>query len=425
MKNKFFAAMLMCLIAVPAMAAVDDAPMASPNQKGSLLYYSDVEIRYAGGVQPISDTIIEMTNDSNDGVYVQLYFINGDDPITEEVRSGTFPFDLLERTHPGWNYVDAQIYLSPNKSTYWSSVQGNNNGADSIQVPPFGNLDADPGPEFVGNGRPDPDTECFASNWAAPGAYRTVRGYVIAWAVDVAGNEVTHNHLAGKALKVEYTLGAAWEYDAWSIRRNSDDAGDGRLELDGAEYGYAPGRLQFDFYTPTEGFDIDLTLHPATADLTAGGAPVTTNVVADIWNQNEDRFSGTQRCITCWDSVLISQYMGCNVLAGNHFLAENIGTDKGKARLDGKDTVCDGAENAAIMGVAAKIFDFGEDGKAMAGSPLTAHGFDLPSFIDWDVIDPGTELRDLEMETINKNREDLNRRAVRSTRSTNKKSTRQ
>jgi hypothetical protein len=118
--------------------------------------------------------------------------------------------------------------------------------------------------------------------------------------------------------------------------------------------------------------------------------------------------------------------MGCNVVAGNHFLADNIGTDKGKARLDGKDTTCNGAENAAIMGVSAKIWRYGPS-LALAGSPLVAHGTDLPSFIDWDVIDPGAELQDIqdrEMETINKNRDELSRRAVKSTERSRATSTR-
>ncbi len=437
-RNTFLAAMLAGLIAAPAMAVRDfqAAPQVNANQKGSLLYWSDVEVKYDAAGVNVADTIIELTNDSNSGVYVQLYLVNGDCPLAEE-RAGAFPFELLERSHPGWNFVDVQIFLSPNKPTYWSAASGNNNqispNGDSLQIPPFGNLDADPAPvgspDHLGTGRLDPDNHLFSL------ANRTVRGFIVGWAVGVEGCEKQHNELTGSAMKVNFQLGTAWEYDAYAYKRLSADAGvcapHGELKLDGVEYDKSPARLQIEFFSvptiiaqpgqiPIVIYDTDLTMHLAGADFRATGTgPATTWVQADIWNQNEDRFSGTSRCLTCWDQTLLGDFMGYGVVTANHFLRDNIGTDKGKARLTGlggvacldcsttddtTDTVTATAQ--AILGVAVKIMQAG-GGIEEAGSNLTLHGTDDSATVLWDVVELGRELEEREMEQIERNRAEL------------------
>jgi hypothetical protein len=458
-RNTFWAAVLIGATTMPVLAARDftAAPQVSPNQKGSLLYWSDVEVKFDENGFLVFDTFIELTNDSNDATYVQLYFVNGDCPLAE-VRSGAFPFELLERAHPGWNFVDAQIFLSPNKPTFWSAASGNNGGGDTLQVPPFGNLDADPqpvaSPDHLGDGRLDPDNAALGTD------NRTVRGFILGWAVEIAGQERTHNNLTGSAMKVDYQHTAAWEYDAFAYKRLVATAGDGALDLNGVEYDASPARLQLDFYTvPTtlssapDGIsnpaalvlDTDLTVHLAGADFRAVGAgPQTTWVLVDLWNQNEDRFSGTSRCLTCWDQTLLRDYMGVGVINANHFLRANIGTDKGKARLTGNGGVwCPNchqdnhvggptdpfilATEQAILGVAAKILvppmmavPEEEDlrgGAApavgpfenlmMAGSPLTLQGTDDTARVLWDIVDLGRELENIEMEHINRKRTEM------------------
>lgn len=55
----------------------------SATEKGSLLYFSKVELRWEGTppYAPVQDTFIMLTNDFPGQVRVQLYFINGDEPI--------------------------------------------------------------------------------------------------------------------------------------------------------------------------------------------------------------------------------------------------------------------------------------------------------------------------------------------------------
>jgi hypothetical protein len=441
-KNLFLAALLAGMTVAPAMAVrdFDAAPQVNPNQKGSLLYWSDVEVKFDGapGAEVVTaDTIIELTNDSNNGVYVQMYFINGDCPLAAEVSQFPGQVELIERAHPGWNFVDVQIFLSPNKPTWWSAATGNNTnflpgpfpGGDSTQVPPFGNLDADPAPigspDHFGTGRLDPDNRLFNLN------RRTVRGFIIGWAVEIGGSEITHNELTGSATKVDYVLGAAWEYDAFSYRRLGSTAGDGALELDGVEYNASPARLQLNFYSvPTVIgggpliLDTDLTLHLAGADLRAvGTGPATTWVQADIWNQNEDRFSGTARCLTCWDGTLLSDFMGVGVVGANHFLRANIGTDKGKARLTGKAGVwCPNCHqdnhfggptdpfilstDQAILGVSNKIIAAAAIG--MAGSNLTLHGTDDSAVVMWDIVDAARSLEEEETRAMDASRALIN-----------------
>jgi hypothetical protein len=118
---------------------------------------------------------------------------------------------------------------------------------------------------------------------------------------------------------------------------------------------------------------------------------------------NERKLSNTRRCITCWDQTLISNYA-----APNNMLRMNLQSDKGKARIDGKqadeceenclrtitgdlmdlediidllgdlfgevDIVC--SRDASLLGVAAKHITFSGGTQAVAGSNLVGMGFE-------------------------------------------------
>jgi hypothetical protein len=112
---------------------------------------------------------------------------------------------------------------------------------------------------------------------------------------------------------------------------------------------------------------------------------VSTKVHADIWNMNEVKFSGTYRCITCWDQTLLRHYE-----IPNHFLVEHLQTDHGKARLDGvaSPAVCEGSDAAALLGVTARFLaiDGGVD-FATAGTNLQGMGTESAE-IHYDVVGP-------------------------------------
>jgi hypothetical protein len=319
------------------------------------------------------------------------------------------------------------VLLTPDQPVYWSAATGNPLGCQ-----PFGILDPDLG---NGPGRPNPDVL---------GGPRVLRGYIVAWAVDAYGQQIHWNHLSGKATIVDYAAQAAWEYGAWAFRSHIGEHGfplpaPGLLAMDGFMYDNAFDMLLFDFFAAGSGalssganavsVDTDLTLHPVDADLRQEHRPpVTTKAHFDIWNMNERKLSNTRRCITCWDQVLLSQFN-----APNSFLLVNLQSDKGKARIDGKQAdeceencfheepppppvfapdnqtagflddlldlefIC--SEDAAILGVAAKILRFGNNTIDYAGSELVGMGAES-AFIVYDVVGPPDSLREEAYERI-------------------------
>ena len=183
----------------------------------------------------IQDTFIDLSNDYPADVRVQMYFVNGDLP-SDAVFAGDPPL-LVEREHPGWNNVDVEFDLTNNQPTYWSAMSGQPAG-----VSPFTILDDGDPP-----GRPDMDP-------GNPGG-RVLRGFVVAWAVNKAGEEISWNHLSGDATVVHYGDRTAWEYNAWAFQCVTGAAvGDacgstaGELNLNGFEYDACPSKLLLDFY---------------------------------------------------------------------------------------------------------------------------------------------------------------------------------
>jgi hypothetical protein len=94
---------------------------------------------------------------------------------------------------------------------------------------------------------------------------------------------------------------------------------------------------------------------PVDADLRqeTDGPPIT-KANFDVWNEDELRFSGMHRCISCWDQTLLSEFV-----SPNHFLRGVIHTDKGKARVDGlASEVCPDSEELPMLGVVLKEITF-------------------------------------------------------------------
>ena len=351
------------LLATPALA-VDRV---SATEKGSLLIFPKVEIRWDVSGNVIQDTFIDIANDYPLGVEVQMYFINGDAPL---------PAAPPERAHPGWNSTDVGIFLTANQPTYWSAATGQPaNGG----LPPFNILDPN-GPGQL-PGRPAPE----------PGATdRVMRGYVVAWAVNNLGEEIRWNHLKGDVTIVNYMKGTAWEYNAYTFSvvapgiKHGDVLPDpGTMLLDGTEYEPGFDLLLLDFYkVGSEAFskpgylvsiDTDLTLLPISVDLRQEtDGPVTTKASFTIWDMNETKLTGLDRCVTCWDQTLLRQYG-----IPNHFVF--MQTDKGKAQIDGlASQLCDTPEitsvAASLLGVAAKHLTFASGDYAAAGTNLIGMG---------------------------------------------------
>ena len=376
---------------------------ASVSQKGSLLVFPAVEIKWDVDGVVTQDTLLSLANDYPDDVYIQLYMVNGDAPLDAVIDEKTE--EILEPEHPGWNWADCQMLLTPNQPTYWSALTGLPAGCQ-----PFTVLD-----DSIPMGRPDLE---------GPPGSRVLRGFLVAWAVDVRGHEIRWNHLSGSAMTVDYSVTTAWEYNAYAFQARSSEHGQetdqlpGVLRLDGFEYDIPYEKLFMMFYatgaqfmTATRGLtvvDTDVTLMPVTADLRQDSVgPITTKAKFDIWNMNETRFSGTERCVTCWDQTLMSNYE-----VPNNFLRQHLQTDVGKARIDGIASIlCDTGDcfertgdfgipgvcsvNAALLGVTNKLLAIEGTScanDAAAGSTLVGMGEEA-ALILYDIISPPTELR--------------------------------
>ncbi|MDY7107540.1 MAG: hypothetical protein SYC29_02785 [Planctomycetota bacterium] len=349
------------------------------DEKGSLVVFSKVEIRWDAGGNLLQDTFIQLTNDYPGDVWVKMYFINGDEPLEETAD---------ERAHLGWNWTDVTIQLTGNQPVYWSALTGlPANGS----VSPFTILDPGDPP-----GRPAMDGTTD----------RVLRGYILAWAVNIAGtDEIKWNHLAGNGTLVHYGHGTGWEYKACAFQVVDTDPDNpwvghgeptgtpGVLNLDGIEYDRCYDVLLMNFQAAEsaafsqEGVaqtisDTDLTLHPVSADLRQNNdGPLLTKADFTVRNQWESQF-GTHRCIVFWDQTLLSLYGIPNV-----FLVDSLQTDHGSALIDGVageicDLDLDGdgvpdiiAEPAALLGLSARMLtiDGGQD-FSTAGTSLFGFG---------------------------------------------------
>jgi hypothetical protein len=302
---------------------------------------------------------------------------------------------------PGWYWVDNKITLTSNEPTYWSVATGQPKG-----VSPFTVLDPGAPP-----GRPAMDGTTD----------RVLRGYVVAWAVTSTGEEIRWNHLKGEGTIVNYRDSLAWEYNAFAhqvvdpaVAHGGQTGTPGELFLDGNEYAMSYAELLLNFQAANSAAftsppaqaavisDTDLTLHPVAADLRQNSdGPVTTKASMLIWNENEHKFSGTHRCVTCWDQTLLSRYD-----APNHFLRMFLQTDHGKARIEGEAAdVCDVPDDpmtpedesvtsidAPLLGVAARHLAINAAPPAFtaaAGSNLVGMGLDDTAVVRYDVHGAG------------------------------------
>jgi hypothetical protein len=212
----------------------------SASQKGSLLVFVKVEVKWNRFGVPTRDTLVELTNDYPDTVRVQTYLVSGDE----------------------CDWIDQGFTLTPDQPVYWSARTGLPAGMTPITV--------------WGAGCPDDDP----SNVGGTRAH----GYLLVWAIAAeSGAEVRWDHLSGSATIVDYAGVAAWEYAPWAFQAVAAAhhgepllAPYGSLDLDDVEYQSAPSQLLLDFLASGTqfsnagsifGIDTDLTLWAAYKDL--------------------------------------------------------------------------------------------------------------------------------------------------------------
>ncbi len=369
---------------------IEPTPRVSGTQKGSLLVFSDVELRWDPNGVLTQDTFLAVANDADLGsVNVQAWFINGDIQIEQIVdESG----ELIQEFEPGWNTADCRFELTKNQPHYWSAARGSN------KCQPFIVLDED------GPGRIDRSAVVAAGP-------RVLRGYVVMVAVSqpammVAGvldhpnawQEIRWNHLYGSGAVLNYANGGGHEYNAWAYQARCGETGEplldcqtvdvngtcctaevvpGRLDMDGFQYDinfdelllgfYASGSTALSNTNTTVMVDTALTLHTMDIDVRQDGdGPILTKAEFEIYNEFESKFSGTRKCICCWDQSLLSNYVRDESIP-NHFLRTQLHTDTGSARIDGVHSrECDYFDTCGIW---PRVTDSGTGTVVAGGNP--------------------------------------------------------
>ena len=177
------------------------------------------------------------------------------------------------------------------------------------------------------------DTDDLAAPFGDGGDAASVSMYV--WAVGADNAQIRWNHLSGGVIgSGAYASAAAMQGN------NGDTVGQaGVINMDGVEYSSAFNGATYNFAADADMLTIELLDHDF-ADKNA--ADPNTKIVAEIWNSNEVKFSGTSRCVSCIESAGLSSWSDSAV---NFFRMSSLGTDLGKARLSTEANASCGSED--------------------------------------------------------------------------------
>jgi len=216
-------------------------------------------------------------------------------------------------------------------------------------------------------------------------------GALKCWAVDAeASTQVVHNWLKGEATVIAAAQqSSAWEYNAW--RFAAKDAGaPGDIVMDGPHFDTCPKYLIFHFDAEANGgtgFGInDLALVPCIQNLQQGAPETVTKANFTIWNENEVKYTGAHKCITCAAEFLLSE-----VKIGTMpvFTAKRLHTATGRFRVQGveSDSICGTRSQAsALLGVISTLTTFDRVRLDLVGTNPTTAGEETtyPGNIKWD-----------------------------------------
>lgn len=183
---------------------------------------------------------------------------------------------------------------------------------------------------------------------------------VYVWAVNNDNAQIRWNHLSGGILG-----GGAYASAAALQGNNGDTVGvAGTINMDGVEYSSAYNGYTVNFAAGVGALGIDLLDHDF-ADKNAD-APVT-KIVAEIWNSDEVKFSGTSACVECSSMSSLDDWSDSAV---NFFRSGSLGTAFGKARLS---TEANGAcgEASAERAFMASITDGSAAGTGTRSATIT------------------------------------------------------
>jgi hypothetical protein len=364
-----FLALGLVLMGLCTAASAAQNVVANTSQKGSLLIFPKIDVTSG------RDTIVKISNDYPRGVFVKCYWVDEDQTIQD------FQF-MLTITQPVW--FRASDGLGTGSYT-------NHATTNPIITPRFS-------PEKVG------ELEC--------------------WAVNAEGDQqISWNHLTGRALVLDYNKQTSYEYNAWAFSARDVILGKaveppGSLKLSGKnkQYDACPQYLVFDFFTydptanSTRFIDIagggaavqvgqsDLSLVTCKQDLRRDRVPTCTKVKFDIWNENETKYTGAYQCLRCWFDSYLTDIGAASGQPGGHggekFSYPGLHTTAGRFRVQGvasstckgKYALCTQQVSTPFLGVMSTTFEFLTPSRRTEVTGGTAYGAGIGAADDVTIL---------------------------------------
>jgi hypothetical protein len=316
--NKIALAIALIAISSPTLVSAATAS-GSATQKGSLLIFPSIEAlnsqAQAGGF--ISDTLIQITNDSSVAVNLQCAW-GTTEGNSYNVSGGNAASNAqavkARRQIRNNHYMSFSFVLTKNQpAIFWAgdlSILANNQfstgGIDKLV--PTVNV-----PEF---------------NFFQDG-FQTDAGELKCWAVNRVGDrEIHHNHLVGKATVVRFAeatnanSGQAHEYNAWAFQAHYYDKKQqyasnsidytskllptpGIIDLDGKEYDQCPSALTGQFiptrHSVLQGVNkTKINVANCHQDLSQDAQTHITKLTYSVWNAHEVKYTGAHECMGAW-----------------------------------------------------------------------------------------------------------------------------
>jgi len=331
--------------------------IAQNTQKGSVLIAPDIDVR--GQVQ----TIVRLSNDGPRDVQVKCYYLDG----------------YKHR-------VDMQFELTANQPFWFDAKTGD--GTEFVT----------PYPNTPSNGFPNRPTPLGA-------------GMLACWVVDIEGlNQLKWNHLSGTVTVIDHKNGTAYEYTMYAFYAPTGSdlqpvGTGGVIDLDSVKFDSCP-QYMIGQFSPIgtrlpgpEPVTFGLTrvaFAGCNIALNQDWVPTWTKLQYDVWNEEENKVTGTFECADTWHEM----YLNASVAppkwpdptadaASSNFDVSAVGTAAARYRVQGiKSTQCNqyGTGSAVAVGVLAiQSTDLAVGGGlARIGTNLTASGKLPTGKIIWD-----------------------------------------
>jgi len=337
--------------------------VASTSQKGSVLKFPYIDIQPGD----TTDTIIHISNDSNEPVQVKCYYVN------ERKGRRDFAFKLTGKATATWS-----VYRH----------------TGTINVAAFPNNGVYPGRATIG------ELTCFAVNLG----------------VD---HQIRWNHLSGIATVVKFTdadaaqTRQAFEYNAYAFKARANVAEGatvgtaGHIPLDGINYDACPSYLITEFgpggatlaSRPSVTYiDNDLAVASCNEDLRQDFIPHFTKLQFTVWNAQENKFTGAYICSNSVRQFgLDADDAPADAVGFENFSYDILGTTDARFEVRGvASTQCPASESSGLLAVLTTSFAIFPDALPNESTELgiTLRGAGAaPGYIRWDPNLPPEERR--------------------------------